>query len=144
MSHKQDRDPPKPKEPSFKNAKLHEQLARWKKTEPKKEKPPEPPRVVHRPPPPKPVRAQHEPDEQDDAFFRAAMEEVKPLPRTVGDWEPPPVIRTAQEVDEDAEAYAMLAELVATGEGLDYRHRRVLRGSRQGSRSQPAEEAAAG
>lgn len=119
MSGRHHRDPPKPKDPSFRNTTLHEQLERWKKSEPKKEKPAEPPRVVHHPPPPKPAKAKPEPDEQEDAFFRSAMEEVKPLRRSVADREPAPVVRTAQQVDEDAEAYAALAELVATGEGLD-------------------------
>ena len=103
------------------NNALKDQLSRWKTVAKTQETaaPPKP-RAVHLPPPPKPApRKAAAADAMDDALFRAAMEEVQPIPKSKTDPVVPLVTRTAQEIDEEAEALAQLAELVATGEGLD-------------------------
>lgn len=101
----------KPPERSFGNTALRDAIKQLRKAAP----PPVPPRAPPRPPP-KAIPAE-DPTLPDDELFRRAMHEVEPIagaaePRTAA----APTIR---EVDEDAEAMAQLAELVATGEGLD-------------------------
>ncbi len=122
MGRGRDRHEPKEKAPpAFQNSALKDQLAQWKReAETKKpEAPPPPPRAVHRPPrPPRTVAAPSN-EAMDDALFRAAMEDVAPIRTSVADRTPEPTSRTPEQIDEDAEAFAQLAELVATGEGLD-------------------------
>jgi DNA-nicking Smr family endonuclease len=104
--------------PTFQNSKLKEQLARWKSDKAEEKASPPKPRAVHLPPPP-PRNPAALNESTEESLFRAAMGDVAPLPRAHSDASPPLVRRTAQEVDEEAEALAQLAELVATGEGLD-------------------------
>lgn len=110
-----------PKEPTFSNNPLKDQLSKWKTESAKKVEPPKPApaRAVHLPPPPRPTHRAPTSDEHDDAYFRSAMEDVKPIPRFKSDVVPTEIARTPKEIDEDAEAFAQLAELVATGEGFD-------------------------
>lgn len=113
---------PKKLEPSFGNNSLKDALSKWKVDH--KPTPPEPPksRVVHYaapPPPPLPPKKQQKLSENDDALFRAAMEDVRPVKRTKADPTPAFVQRTPQEINEEAEALAQLTELIATGEGMD-------------------------
>jgi DNA-nicking Smr family endonuclease len=123
------RPPEEPKAaPGFKNEALRAKLSKWKSDVKAAEAPPatapKSPLPRTPPPPPKPTAksaraAQSAAD--DDALFRFAMEEVDALPARKGAppaevTGPPPRIERA---DEDAEALARLAELVATGDGLD-------------------------
>jgi DNA-nicking Smr family endonuclease len=118
MSARKHQDQREPKAPAFQNNKLKEQLARWKTEAKSAEQAPAPrPRAVHLPP--KPRREAPINENADEALFRAAMGDVAPIPRAHSDHTPAFIQRTAQEIDEDAEALAQLAELVTTGEGLD-------------------------
>lgn len=106
----------KPAEPpAFRNEALKQALGRWKTESPRPAPAPKAP-----PAPPKAAPQPRGGAVDDDAFFRAAMEDVRPLPRAAALSEGSPAAFPAVEaVDEDAEALARLAELVATGEGLD-------------------------
>jgi DNA-nicking Smr family endonuclease len=123
------RPPEEPKAaPGFKNEILRAKLGKWKSDVRAAEAPPAtapkspPPRAP--PPPPrstaKCVRAAQSAAD-DDALFRLAMEEVDALPAKKGG--PPAAVSgpppRPEQLDEDAEALARLAELVATGDGLD-------------------------
>lgn len=124
MSRKKEKE-----EPAFGNRALRDQLSKWKeqaKVEPAPAPAKPPPRAVHYAPPApaKTTRRAAEPPPRspidDESLFHAAMEEVVPIrPKGAHASEPPRPTRTIQQVNEDAEALAALAELVATGEGLD-------------------------
>lgn len=112
---------PKKKEPEFRNSSLGAALSKWKQ-ETKKDAPKAAPvQKAAPPPPPPPRKTKSERDDEDaDALFRMAMEDVAPVRRGKNEPQAAPLIqRTTKEVNEDAEALAKLAELVATGEGLD-------------------------
>src|SRR5262249_34501672 len=119
----QKKEEPKKEEPSFGNSLLKNALGKWKADH--KVTPPEPPkpRVVHyAPKPPQPPVAskkQQKLVENDDALFRAAMDDVQLIKRSKSDATPRFVQRTPQEINEEAEALAQLTELIATGEGMD-------------------------
>jgi DNA-nicking Smr family endonuclease len=105
---------------AFRNRALSDKLAQWKaeaKAQAAKAAPPEP----KPPPPPKAARPSKAPArslEDDDALFRAVMGEVAPV-RSKGPVEPRAPEVDLRVVSEEAEALAMLSELVATGEGLE-------------------------
>jgi DNA-nicking Smr family endonuclease len=115
---------PKKAEPGFANQSLRDALSKVKVDV----KPVEPPkaRAVHLPPPlpqrpqklTKAVKAAID-ESREAALFRSAMEDVVPVRKKHTAIEPERIERTPQEVDEDAEALAQLAELVDTGEGMD-------------------------
>lgn len=101
-----DRGSPKKKSESFNNP-FKAALADLKK------KQAEPPRKPQAPPPPsRPRRAQ---EEDDLTLFLSAMDGVEQLPQR-GSEPPPPNPRLPEIIDENAEALAELAELVA-GQG---------------------------
>jgi DNA-nicking Smr family endonuclease len=103
---------PVPKAPVFKNDAFKKLLEPIKKAAAETKAPTPPPR----PAPPRPSKAARA-SADDEALFLLAMEDVSRLPSRPGVEERP--MPSIQRVDEDAEALARLAELVATGEGLD-------------------------
>lgn len=108
-------EPPPKKEPAFRNDALKQALAQFKRSAPEAANPA--PAKAPLPPPPSPKRRPSAAD--DGALFLLAMEDVVPVahgPELAEPVRPNPFI---QRVDEDAETLARLAELVATGEGLD-------------------------
>ncbi len=99
---------------AFRNDALREAVSAWKKSGSAR-----PQHAAAQPPRARPKRpAAPAPAAGDEALFLAAMEDVTAL-----DPRPSPAGRATEPrvalVDEDAETLARLAELVATGEGLD-------------------------
>ena len=117
MAGRKNETPPR-KEPTFRNDAFKDALSKLKATPqaptnaPTQARPqPAPPR-----PPPKATRATSH--EKDDALFLMAMEDVPRMTRDEeGPAAPPPV--SAQRTQEDAEALAQLAELVAADDALE-------------------------
>jgi DNA-nicking Smr family endonuclease len=106
----------------FGNDRLREQLDALRKAAARPPAPP-PPKAPGRKPPPPPAppgrrRQEVVDDANDDALFLSVMSDVErirePAPLPPGTSPPLP-----PEVSEEAETLARLAELVATGEGLD-------------------------
>ena len=126
MSRKQKRadrrdEEPKKAEPAFRNTGLAAALGRWK-VEQKADKPAPPPSPSKKaPPPPQPKKLSKAEldDAAADALFVRAMGEVDRLPDDTRVVTPLQASVRIQEVNEDAEALARLAELVAGGEGID-------------------------
>ncbi|MFM2152570.1 MAG: hypothetical protein RL199_1005 [Pseudomonadota bacterium] len=112
-------------EPSFRNDTLKDKLAAWKTAAaPTATAPAARPPAAPAPPPAskftaKAAKATAAADAEAQ-LFRWAMEEVTPLPHRPPEPTGGPVSAEGRGVvDDDAEALAQLAELVATGEGLD-------------------------
>lgn len=107
----------------FANQPLRESLARLKEAQrtapPARPTPAPAAKAPARPPPRKP--APSEDLAREDALFRAAIGEIAPVRGGERRVVPQQARPTPQEVNEEAEALAKLAELVATGEGLDLR-----------------------
>ena len=113
MSGRKPRGEPPPPPPSFRNDALREAVGRWKQSG----RAPTPPAAPIKAPPPRPPPAARPLDDLDgDALFRAVMDDVAPIApvRIARPHEP-----DLEKVSEDAEALARLAELVATGEGIN-------------------------
>lgn len=109
-------EPPQKPEPMFKNTGLAQALTRWKESETVPTPPvsAKPPKVS---PPPKPP-----PDERgllaEDEIFLRAIGEIDRLPDTPAVETPLATTVRQEDLQNDAESLARLAELVAEGEGI--------------------------
>lgn len=109
-----DETPAKP-EPTFKNTGLAQALGQWKAARPE---PPPPPKPA---PPPPPKKQKPTREEDDDALFlRVMMGEVERLPDAAPLVTPAAKQVRQEELREDAEALARLAELVAESDGFNF------------------------
>lgn len=110
-----DEAPAKP-EPTFKNTGLAQALGQWKATRP------EPPKPAAKPAPPPPPKKQKPTKQEDDdaLFLRVMMGDVKPLPDAPPLATPQARQIRQEELRDDAEALARLAELVAESDGFHF------------------------
>lgn len=107
---------PKKPEPTFKNTGLAQALGQWKASKPVEQKP----ESSKKPAPPKPPKSKPSRLEDDDALFLRVMSDIERLPDAEVAEAPQQQAVRQEDLRDDAEALARLAELVAASEGFEF------------------------